>query len=85
MKNKHFVGIDEGDAVAAFVSQVEQKTGKTLKYANIRYTESEPVRYATHADGSAKMESEKFDALESSLILSLEFFPNQTRPPDGEH
>ena len=78
MENKRFIGTEEGDCVADFVQRIEEKTGKCLKAVHVRHSKLEPVRYTTHDLGM-----ENKDAFESSLNISLEFFPapapNQTR------
>jgi len=35
MTNKHFIGTEEGDAIAAFVQRVEEKTGKSLRAVSV--------------------------------------------------
>jgi len=70
MENKRFIGTEEGDCVADFVQRIEEKTGKSLRAVHVRHAKLEPVRHAVHDLGM-----ENKDAFESSLNVSLEFFP----------
>ena len=65
---KQMIGADEGDGVAAFVQQIEQKTGKSLKSVHIRHAGS---RYGMP----------NVDTHETNVNISLDFFPNQTPRP----
>ena len=77
MEEKQFIGIEEGEAVAAFVSRIEEKTGKTLRAVHVRHAKLEPVRYAVHDLGM-----ENKECFESSLNVSLEFFQTPYCPPN---
>ena len=68
---KQMIGADEGDGVAAFVQQIEQKTGKSLKSVHIRHTGS---RYGMP----------NVDTHETNVNISLEFFQSQTRHTDQD-
>jgi len=79
MEVKHLIGIEEGDAVAAFVSQIEKKTGKSLRTVHIRRVVEEPVRYAEKNDSGI---TEVKTVLESSVNVSVEFFKEEPPPPN---
>jgi len=65
MEVKHLIGIEEGDAVAAFVSRIEEKTGKSLRTVHVRCVAEERVR----------------EVLGNSVYVTLDFFPDQPPPP----
>ena len=70
MKYKQFIGAEEGDVIAAFVSRIEEKTGKTLKQVHARLVAHEPALYAL-----TDVSSQNPETTEIVLNVSVEFFP----------
>ena len=69
MSNKHFIGTEEGDAVAAFVQRVEEKTGKSLRSVHTLHIMQE------NSGGTSEI-------LENRVSVSMDFFPPPAHPPD---
>ena len=70
MENKHFIGAEEGDVIAAFVSRIEEKTGKSLKQVHARLVSHEPALHALTEPNVQDRET-----TEIVLNVSVEFFP----------
>ena len=69
MTNKHFIGTEEGDAIAAFVQRVEEKTGKSLRAVSVMHIMQEL------SGGTPQI-------LENRVSVSMDFFQTPPRPSD---
>ena len=71
MTNKHFIGTEDGDAVAAFVQRIEEKTGKSLRSVQTLHIMQE------NSGGTPEI-------LENRVSVSMEFFPPPAHPPESK-
>jgi len=70
MTEKYFIGTEEGDAIAAFVQRIEEKTGKSLRAVSVMHIMQEL------SGGTPQV-------LENRVSVSVDFFqtPMHQSPP----